>query len=66
MGSLKTVLVRKKKQKNGRRAAKVQGHSEKRMRGIQKAASKRGKHLKIPFILIENREYFELNKIDIL
>ena len=36
------------------------------MGGVQEAAGERGKHLKFPFILIENRQYFELNKIEIL
>ena len=36
------------------------------MGGVQEAADERGKCLKIPFILIKNRQYFELNKIEIL
>ena len=33
---------------------------------FREAAGERGKHLKIPFISIKNRQYFELNKIEIL
>ena len=55
--------------KNNKMAEELQKYKDilKREREeFKKAAGERGKHLEIPFILIENGQYFELNEIEIL